>query len=106
MTFDPSGTVLASGSEDGTIRLWDVSTLQEIMTVTDEVHFVNALKFNTMGTKLAVANSGGYITLWDTQTYETLAVYKQANSGAIYSIFFSMDDELLASIDQSGIVQF
>lgn len=104
LTFNPSGQMLASGADDGSIRLWDVSNLQEINTLTEHGHVINDLKFNSMGTKFASASSNGHIVLWDAHTYERLAVYKQEYSGGIYSISFSMDDELLASVDQSGTV--
>src|SRR5436309_1697432 len=52
-TFD--GQTLASGSEDETIRLWDVQTGQPQAILKGDMHWVNSVAFSRDGQTLASA---------------------------------------------------
>jgi WD40 repeat protein len=58
------GGRLASASTDGTIRLWDTSTGQQLVTLQEERQAVHCVVFSPDGGRLA---SGSYqgVTLWD-----------------------------------------
>ena len=53
IAFNTNGTILASGSFDGTIKLWNVETKTEIATLEGHSGYVNSVAFNTNGTILA-----------------------------------------------------
>ena len=57
VVFNNSGTILASGSMDNTIKLWNVESQTEIATLTGHSDSVNSVVFNNSGTILA---SGSY----------------------------------------------
>jgi WD40 repeat protein len=66
LAYAPDGRTLASGSEDGTVRLWDVSTAQERLVLRGFGNYVRALAFSRDGERLAAAtHRDNRIRLWD-----------------------------------------
>ncbi|MGK7942288.1 MAG: hypothetical protein AB4062_19435, partial [Crocosphaera sp.] len=68
VVFNPYGNILASSSDDGTIKLWDTSTGQLIKTLPKTSSSVNTIAFSPNGNILASGNYDGTIKLWDTST--------------------------------------
>jgi WD40 repeat protein len=64
VAFSPDGRLLASGSDDETIKLWEVASGSLVRTLTGHTHWVRSVAFSPDGRLLA---SGSYkeIKLWD-----------------------------------------
>ena len=69
--FSPDGKTLASGSWDQTLRLWNVSTGQELRQLGDRDGSIPAA-FSPDGKILASLSPAGSVTLWDMATGKRL----------------------------------
>src|SRR5262249_40526142 len=73
VAFRPNGKTLASGSNDDTIRLWDVSTHRALgPPLSGHPGGVRTVAFSPDGTLLASGGRDGTIRLWDLTTHKQL----------------------------------
>ena len=96
VSFSPDGTILASGSRDGTVKLWDVVAGENIATL-GELWWrpVQSISFSPDGAILAVG-SYGVVSLWDVATKTNIATFA-GRTKWVESISFSPDGTILAS---------
>lgn len=101
VTFSPDGKVLASGSSDGTVTLWDVATTRKRAVHKGHPGQVWCVAFSPDGKTLACGTSGfedspGEVWLWDMSTGRLRASLK-GHTGEVRSLAFSPDGKTLAT---------
>jgi hypothetical protein len=65
LAFSPDGRVIASGSEDGNIWLWEALTGEPIRTFDGHQLGVTSLSFAPDGRRLASGSADGTVLVWD-----------------------------------------
>jgi WD40 repeat protein len=104
VAFSPDGSRLASGSNDGTIKIWDTASGQVQRTLKGHSREVWRVAFSPDGSRLASGSDDGTIQVWDTasgQVQRTLT----AHSDKIWRVAFSPDGSRLASGSADGTIK-
>ncbi len=95
LAFDPDGDKIATASEDGTARVFEVDGLEPIKLL-DHGIGVLGLAFNPDGTRLATGDRDGKIHLWETDTFEKVAELT-GHESYVFALSWSPDGETLVS---------
>ncbi|MCP4536361.1 MAG: hypothetical protein GY832_04370 [Chloroflexi bacterium] len=96
VAFSPTGRLLASWLRDGSIKLWEVSTGNEIFTPPGFPSDTTTATFSPDGTLLAIGLESGTVRLWDVVTMQELEVFS-GHSDYVTVIEFSPDGNLIIS---------
>lgn len=104
LATDRSGTWLASGGADKTVKLWNLDTGEVKATYRNHSDFVSALAVTDDGTLVASATLDGRVRLWSKSTRRPLRIFT-AHRARVTALKFSPDGQLLASAAEDGSVR-
>jgi WD40 repeat protein len=96
---DGNGEILVTGSNDGTVRVWDTLALREVRTLPLAIgSSIGAIALSPDGTKVAAAGER-IVKIWDVATGQEILTLRD---GPTYgrSIAFSQDGTRLAAGDE------
>jgi WD40 repeat protein len=94
LAFSPDGKLLATGSHDQTIILWDIRTGIEIRSLFGHTGVVTTLAFLPSGNTLVSGSLDGTIRFWDIRTGTATRVLPQG--GSVNTLAVSPDGNAIA----------
>ena len=101
VAFSPDGKTIASASDDGIVKLWNLDG-QELQTLYGHQNWVRSVTFSPDGKILASASDDG-VKLWNLQGKLLHTLYGHQNG--VYSVAFSPDGKLLACASDNGTIK-
>jgi WD40 repeat protein len=106
LAFGPKGRLIAVGSADGTISLWDAAKRKERpRTTTPDSDAVESVAFATGGHVLVTAGDDGAVRFWDVGKLHPLGQLVKSHVGKIRRLALSPDGSVLASAQSGGDVR-
>jgi WD40 repeat protein len=96
LAFSPDDKVLASGHRDGSVKLWDMATGNNMATFTVHTEPVVSLAFSSDGKLLASASRDTTVRVWDLLVGKNTLTLKGHDQG-VYSVAFRPNSKLLAT---------
>jgi WD40 repeat protein len=66
LSFSTDGRTLATGSDDGVVRLWDIPSVEERVALRGHGNAVRSVAFSPDGRRLVSSAQDALIILWDT----------------------------------------
>lgn len=104
VAFSPDGKSLAIGNSNGTLKLWETETGQEMRELEGHLTLISGLSFSPNGKFLASSSIDMRVKIWDVTSGSLLGVIKEFD-GPVNDVVFSLDGEKLATVDQDGLVR-
>ncbi|MFB2921116.1 NB-ARC domain-containing protein [Aerosakkonema funiforme] len=97
------GGILASGGEDNTVKLWDISSGKCLKILAGHKSWVQSVAFSP-DEKILACGSEGLIRLWNVESGEYFQTWEIGGSW-VFSIAFSPDGKMLACGSVEGTVK-
>ncbi len=102
VAFSPDGKHLVSGGQDGTVKVWDAATGQELLTLKGHTSPVRSVAFSPDGNRIATGagdpNKPAEAKVWDAGTGQELLALKRF-TGEVWSVAFSPDGKRIVTGD-------
>lgn len=104
LSLSQDGRILASGSADSTIKIWDVTTEKLLQTLRGHTGTVWSVALSRDGKTLVSGGEDKTIKIWDLQT-GTVKHTLTEHTGVVYSVALSPDGKTIVSGSQDRTIK-
>ncbi|QJB42965.1 AAA-like domain-containing protein [Dolichospermum flos-aquae] len=105
VTFSPNGKIIATASEDNTVRLWNING-KEIRKFIDNNQRFRNVKFSPDNKIIAAISANNTIEIWQINGEKLITLKGQDNQdNFMNSLCFIPDSEILAAPSQDNTIQ-
>ncbi|UQX89468.1 hypothetical protein M6D93_05535 [Jatrophihabitans telluris] len=106
LAFSPDGAVLASGSDDQTIRLWSVPSGRRLGVLVGHTDMIQALAFSADGQTVASSGQDGSLRLWDVRGRQQLGEPLTATPGFMPALAPTPSEDRIAVADVDAVLSW
>jgi WD40 repeat protein len=104
VAFSPDSRLVAAGGNGGFVRLWDLETLQDGISIRGHDTAVRSMAFFPSSETLATSSDDRTIRLWDLATGEERLTLT-GHTGSVWCLAISRDGSTIASSSRDGTVR-
>ena len=105
LALSPDGKTIVSAHDDNSVRLWDMTTRTELITLKEHTEMINAVAFSPDNTTFASGSADNKILLWNRHKPQR-PVTLTGHKAGILSLVFAPDGKTFASGSADGTVRF
>jgi WD40 repeat protein/transcriptional regulator with XRE-family HTH domain len=104
VTFSPDGNLMAAGTANGDVRLWQVPSGIPFLSYQAHSDWVRSVTINSKGNMLASSSDDKTVRLWDVNTGDCLKTL-QGHLDWVWSVAFSPSGNTIASCSHDKTVR-
>jgi WD40 repeat protein/serine/threonine protein kinase len=102
--ISPDGRLFGTASADRTAKLWDITSGEELLTLTGHTDVVSSITFAPQGQSVVTTSWDRTVRVWDRQSGQQLAVL-EGHTWWVLAVAFSGDGKLLATGGSDGEIK-
>ena len=98
VAVSPDGRRIVSGGADGTVRIWDADTHQQVgAPLTGHTEPVVSVAFSPDGRRIVSGSFDKTVRIWDADTHQQIGAPLTGHTGDVWSVAFSPDGRRIVS---------